>query len=147
MKTAKRRDLPTLFGEWQDWLEDFMNTSPAGFLQKVGMNTPAVNIREEGSNYLIEVAAPGMEKGDFSVKVDRGVLTISSEKKEERETKEDKYHRKEFSYSAFSRSFTLPDDVEEDKVSARYDKGVLTVTVARSTAEPTAASGRKIDIS
>lgn len=146
MKMIKRRDLPGTFGEWQEWFEDFFNTSPAGLLQKVGINIPAVNIREEGTTYLIEVAAPGMEKSDFNITLNQGVLSISSVHKEEQENKEDKYHRREFSYSAFSRSFTLPEDADDDGVSAKYDKGVLSVTVMRHKPGEASSAGRKIEI-
>lgn len=92
---------------------------------------PAVNVSENDKNYEIEVAAPGMQKEDFKVKVEKGVLTISSEKKEEKEEKKKNYTRQEYNYSVFSRSFTLPDDVKEDDIKANYQDGILKLSVAK----------------
>src|SRR5579859_4546974 len=70
---------------------------------------PAVNVRETDKNFEIELAAPGLTKKDFKINAENGILTISSEKKEEKEQNEKDYTRKEFSYNSFSRSFTLPE--------------------------------------
>ena len=95
------------------------------------MVVPNANIVENEKDFKIELAAPGLEKKDFKVEVDNGVLTISSEKEEE--TKEDgkNYRRREFSYNSFSRSFTLPDNSSPDKIDAKYDNGVLHVTLPK----------------
>jgi HSP20 family protein len=92
---------------------------------------PAVNVKETEKSFDIELAAPGLSKKDFKINVDNGVLTISSEKKEEKEQKEKDYTRKEFSYSSFSRSFTLPENVNEDDVKANYEDGLLKLNVAK----------------
>lgn len=93
---------------------------------------PAVNVSESDKSYDIELAAPGLKKEDFHIKVEDGVLTISSEKKTEKETKDKNYTRKEFNYSSFSRSFTLPENAKEDGIKANYDNGVLKLNVAKS---------------
>ena len=93
---------------------------------------PAVNVKENDNNFEIDVAAPGLKKEDFNVTVDNGVLTISSEAKTEKEEKEDNFTRKEFSYSAFSRSFTLPENVQEEGISAKYEDGVLKLSLAKT---------------
>lgn len=86
---------------------------------------PPVNITETPNEYKVSLAAPGIKKEDFKIDVDGNMLTISAEKEEKTEEKEDKYTRREFNYTTFSRSFTMPDDVQFDKVDARYVDGVL----------------------
>ena len=95
---------------------------------------PAVNVSESDKSYEIEVAAPGIKKDDFKIKIEKGTLHISAEKKDEKEEKGKNYTRREYNYNSFSRSFTLPDDVKEDDIKAQYEGGVLKLTVARKTA-------------
>jgi HSP20 family protein len=94
---------------------------------------PAVNIRETGENYLVEMAAPGMNREDFRVELEGNLLTISSEKKNEREVKEgEKYTRQEFSYQSFQRSFQLPKDVVDiEHIEAKYENGVLNLVIPK----------------
>lgn len=108
-----------------------------GFLDSTIWNrnwVPAVNIAENDKAYEIEVAAPGMRKNDFKVKIENGMLNISAERKEETEEKKKNYSRQEYSYNSFSRSFTLPDDVKEDGIVAHYEDGVLTLSIAKKAA-------------
>ena len=94
--------------------------------------TPAlVNIKDTKEGYQIEVAAPGFKKEDISVKVEGNLLTISAETKQESEVKEEKYTRKEFNFSSFKRSFTLPKTIEVAKVGGNYENGILTVTLPK----------------
>lgn len=95
---------------------------------------PAVNISETDKGYEIELAAPGMKKEDFKVKVENGVLSISAEKKEEREEKKKNYTRQEYNYTSFSRSFTLPENAKEDDLLAKYEDGLLRLTVGKKEA-------------
>ena len=94
---------------------------------------PAVNVKENENGFQIDVAAPGLQKGDFKINYDRGRLTISSEKKTEHEEKEgDKVKRKEFSYQSFQRSFGMPEDtVNVDKIEAKYTDGILHVKLPK----------------
>lgn len=93
---------------------------------------PAVNISESSAGFRVEVAAPGYEKSDFKVDVDKNQLFVSSEKDAAPATSQQgKSLRKEFCYQAFKRSFLLPENVDTDKISASYDKGILTVTVPK----------------
>ncbi|MEQ8910327.1 MAG: Hsp20/alpha crystallin family protein [Vicingaceae bacterium] len=92
---------------------------------------PAVNVKENKNNFEIELAAPGMKKDDFKVDVDNGVLSISSEKEESSEETEENYTRKEFSYSSFKRAFTLPDNVDNENIKAKYSDGVLGITLKK----------------
>lgn len=93
---------------------------------------PAVNVKETNDDFIIELAAPGMEKGDFKINFKNNVLTISSEKKNEHEEKNENYARKEFSYQSFQRSFTVSDNaVLGDKISAKYNNGILNITLPK----------------
>jgi HSP20 family protein len=95
---------------------------------------PAVNIKDNGKDFTLEVAVPGYRKEDLKVKVKDGVLTISSERKEEHEEKKKGWTRREWSQSAFSRSFTLPGTVDEKSVDASFKDGVLTLTLKKTKA-------------
>jgi len=93
---------------------------------------PAVNVKETDDEYILEVAAPGMTKKDFKVNFHNNVLTISSEKQEEKKENDDNYTRREFSYQSFQRSFTVPhNDVDSDKISAAYADGILNVKLPK----------------
>src|SRR5690606_16948968 len=119
--------LPTAFDDffkpWNEWFE-------GGLLQRP-LNVPAVNVTEEDDSYSVTMAAPGMKKGDFNIDVNGNMITISAEAKEEKEESKKKYTRKEYSYSSFSRSFTLPENVKKEKIAARYDNGILTLTLPK----------------
>jgi HSP20 family protein len=95
------------------------------------MNVPAVNITERKDDYLVSLAAPGLKKEDFKINLEGNMLTISSEKEEKNEEKDEKYTRQEYSYSSFERSFTLPDEVNQDKIDAHYQDGVLNLVLPK----------------
>lgn len=92
---------------------------------------PSVNITENEKEFSIEMAAPGLEKKDFKVEVENGVLCISSEKEEENNEQKKNYTRREYHYNSFSRSFTLPDNSLPDKINAKYENGVLNITLPK----------------
>lgn len=92
---------------------------------------PAANIQEKENEYLIELAVPGMKKEDFNLDVNNGILNISSRQESESEKTEDGFSRKEFNYSAFSRSFTLPENVDEDEIKASYNDGILLLNLPK----------------
>jgi len=93
---------------------------------------PSVNIRENPDAFTVEVAAPGFDKGDFKLELNHDVLTISSEKQVENETKEgEHYSKREFSYQSFIRSFTLPNTADGERIDASYDKGILNVVIPK----------------
>lgn len=92
---------------------------------------PAVNVKENPSDYEIEMAAPGRSKKDFNISISEGVLSISSEKEESKEEEEKNYTRKEFSYHSFKRSFSLPKGIDEENIKANYKEGVLIIKVAK----------------
>ena len=110
---------------------------------------PAINVRETESNYEVEIAAPGMTKEDFQIKIDNNnQLVVSMEKKNEQEEgkKNGRYLRREFSYSIFQQAMILPDDVEKDKIQAKVEHGVLTIDLPKQVATPEEKEGRNIEI-
>lgn len=133
-----RKEAPSVFDDFfnKDLLSDFFTAE---------RNTPAVNVSEEKDKYKIEVAAPGLKKKDFNVNLEDNILTISSEKEDENEEKDKNYMRKEFYYSSFSRSFTLPDNVKAEEIKATHSDGVLTVEVPKKE-ESKAKPSKQIEI-
>ena len=123
MKLAKRNDDWGFPSVWEDFFNSDLFNLPA--IASRGMTVPAVNITETDTEFVLELAAPGMKKSDFHVNIDRNVLAVSPEKEEEKEEKEKNYTRKEFSYNSFQRSFTLPESVNQEKIDAKYVNGVL----------------------
>lgn len=93
---------------------------------------PSVNIVESDEDFRVEMAAPGMKKSDFQVRLDNDNLVIECERQEEEEVNEnDRFTRKEFSYNAFNRSFHLPNTVESDKINAEYKDGLLKLIIPK----------------
>jgi len=94
---------------------------------------PAVNIKETAGSFVVDMAAPGMKKNDFSIELDGNLLTITSEKQDQFEEKNDeKFTRKEFAYQSFRRTFQLPKEVvDADKIEAKYENGVLHLLVPK----------------
>jgi len=95
------------------------------------MTTPAVNIVEGKDDFRIEVAAPGLDKNDFKINVENNVLTISAEMEDKQEEKNEHFMRREFNYSSFSRSFTLPESMDTEKISAKHKDGILHVVIPK----------------
>jgi len=120
-----------------------------GFGRMVGTTSPAINVIENESDYKVEVAAPGMTKEDFCIRLDQeNRLIIRLEKKEEN-SKEDKngiYLRREFSYSHYEQAFLLPDDILKDKIQAAMENGVLSITIPKDMESPAAPREYQIDI-
>lgn len=134
----------------QNWLPDIFNDFfDNTWMEKANATAPAINIRETETNYEVEVAAPGMTKEDFNIKIDNNnQLVVSMEKKEEHEEgkKEGRYLRREFSYSKFQQALILPDDVEKDKIEAKVEHGVLTITLPKQVITPESKEGKTIEI-
>jgi HSP20 family protein len=122
--------LPTFFDDFFN--RDIFNWGLSNF-SNTDTTIPAANIKETPENYLVEVAAPGMTKNDFKIELEGNVLTISSEKSDHSETKEDeKYTRKEFSYQSFQRIFNLAKDVvDAEKIEAKYENGLLHLLIPK----------------
>lgn len=98
---------------------------------QINTTVPAANIIEADDHFNIELAVPGKKKSDFKIELDEGVLTISSEIETKSTEKEGSFTRKEFGYSAFKRSFNIPDTLVADKISANYKEGILTVSLPK----------------
>ncbi|MGN8068867.1 Hsp20/alpha crystallin family protein [Mucilaginibacter sp. 22184] len=126
---VKTNGLPS----FRSMMEDFWNTDK--FFDKplfTGEQLPAVNIRETKHNFELEVAAPGFKKEDFKISTENGLMTISAETSKEQKEETENYTRKEFSKTAFTRSFKLPENVEEEKIKASYKDGLLVVDLKKS---------------
>jgi len=98
-------------------------------------SSPAVNIIENLSNFVVEVAAPGMEKENFEIEVEKEYLTIKAktteEKEESTEDKDSRFRRREFNYKEFTRSFRLSEDINTEDIQAEYTNGVLRVSLPK----------------
>ncbi|MDP4184648.1 MAG: Hsp20/alpha crystallin family protein [Bacteroidota bacterium] len=126
----RHRDLPGLFDEFfgRDFFNDVVKDSHWN-------STPKVNVIESEKDYSIEVAAPGLEREDFKVNLKNNLLTISSEKECKQEENEDRYLKREFCYTSFNRSFSLPENIEVAKIAATHKNGVLTVVLPKKEKE------------
>jgi HSP20 family protein len=111
-------------------IDDLFNRElPSVFSQNfnTGLSLPMVNIKETADAYFVEMAVPGLKKSDFNIDLDNQVLSISTETDEEHEHNEENYSRREFGYSSFKRSFTLPETVDDGKIKAKYNQGILSI--------------------
>lgn len=100
--------------------------------QDVELAAPAVDFSEDEKAYTVTAELPGIEEKDIDVTVSNGVLTLKGEKKQEKEEKDKNYYLSERSYGSFQRSFALPDNIDQDKISAAFAKGVLTVSLPKT---------------
>jgi HSP20 family protein len=108
---------------------------------------PSVNIKESSEDFEVEVAAPGLAKNDFKIHLNRDLLTISSEKEIDNETKDGQsFTQREFSYQSFSRSFSLPNTADSEKIAAKYENGILRITIPKKE-EARPRPARQISIS
>ncbi|NJO68008.1 MAG: Hsp20/alpha crystallin family protein [Bacteroidetes bacterium] len=126
--------IPMIRNNWPSLVDEFFGKDLLGNLLEdgyTGVNMPAVNIVEGKDDFRIDVAAPGLEKKDFKIDLTNNVLTISSERKHENEEKKEKFMRREFSYTSFKRSFTLPETAMLDKISANHRDGILQITIPK----------------
>lgn len=127
-------------GLMKDFFSDFNKTAESDSL-----HFPPVNIIEKQGVYELQVSAPGFEKADFNVSLHQNVLTISTEKKEESTTTDEhKMIRKEFNYRSFKRSFTVDEKINGEGISAKYENGILTLTLPKK--EELKQSAREINI-
>lgn len=120
----------TFDGLMHQLLNDFPKTFGKSFDDN-SFQFPPVNITEKGNAYHLEVAAPGMQKSDFSIKLDGNLLTISAEKKQLVKDENEKSIRKEFNHKAFKRSFTLDEKIDAGNIVAKYEQGILLVELPK----------------
>lgn len=143
MSLIKRSDWPSLLRD--SWLSDFFDNDRYFDSDLLQRSVPAVNIVEKDKVFEIELAAPGLNKKDFDITVDKGVLTISAEKETQKEEKEENFTRKEFNYQTFSRSFALPEYVSDENIKANYENGILKLEVVKKV--PAKAPKKAIEVS
>lgn len=125
-------EMEDFFKPWNEWMDK-------GYMKNL-VSMPSVNVVENGDGYKVSLAAPGLKKEDFRIKLEGDMLTISAEKKEEKEEKDEKFTRKEFNYSTFSRSFTLPEGVKPDMIDAKYENGLLNISIPKTEMKVKAAT-------
>lgn len=139
---ARTEKMPSVFNDffrpWDEWFE-------GGLTSRV-LNVPAVNITENKDQFMVDLAIPGMKKEDFNIDIEGNMLTISCEKEDSKIENEEKYTRKEFNYSSFTRSFSLPDEVNMDKIDARYVDGVLKLSLPKKEEAKKIATSKHIAI-
>ena len=116
-----------VLNEWSNLINDFFGTEVASNKLMPRFSQPAVNIRETDDEFIMEVAAPGLEKNDFNVFVEDGVLHLEVNKEVEDKEEDKNWRRYEFNYMQFKRSFQLPESVDTQKVDATYKNGILNI--------------------
>lgn len=134
----------------QNWLPYVFNDLfDNDWMIKANSTAPAINVVESEKDYRVEVAAPGMTKEDFNIRIDENDnLVVSMEKKGEKkeDKKEGRYLRREFSYSKFQQTMVLPENVEKDKIEAKVEHGVLTIDLPKKSADDEIRSEKIIEI-
>lgn len=119
--TKRGQMLPSMmddfFKPWNEWFNG------GNWMKEI--TVPAINITEDKDKYMVSVAAPGMKKEDFNIDIDGNIMSISSRKEETKEEKDARYTRKEYNYSSFSRSFSLPEEINQASIEAKYEDGIL----------------------
>jgi HSP20 family protein len=126
--SAMRDEMDRVFGRFE---RDWPLPSLFGRDSRSAMMVPELDVRENTNAITIEAELPGVEEKDVTVTLANGVLTIKGEKKQEKEEKSENYHLTERSFGSFQRSLRLPDTVDDTKVEAHFDKGVLKVTAGK----------------
>lgn len=114
-----------------NFFSDFFPSSVWGDSQADFNSSPAANVHETPSAYVLEINAPGRNKDDFKVNLDKDLLTVSYEKKEENKTENEKTIRREFHYTSFKRSFSLDEKVDASNIQAKYDNGILKIELPK----------------
>lgn len=134
------RSLDRWFGSTDGWFDDFFRV-PTVALRSARAFHPSVDIKEDKEKIVFKTDLPGVDEQDIKVTIEDGTLMLSGERKFEKETEKENFHRVERSYGSFQRSFTLPETVDEDKISASYRKGVLELTLPK-----TKSGGNKVKV-
>jgi HSP20 family protein len=127
------------FKPWNDWFE---KSSLFGKMTTV----PPVNIVENEDRYVLFLAVPGMKKDDFKIALEGLMLTISTEREEEKEETEERFTRREYNFYSFSRSFTLPEDVKPEYIEAKYEDGLLKIVLPRKEEVKPATATKRIAV-
>jgi len=114
---------------FNDVFDSILNDTYLG--DKLVSRVPAVNIAETENEFHIELAVPGLKKDDLKISLEKNVLSVSAEKKAEDEVEGKKFSKREYNYTSFVRSFTLPESVDHSKIEAEYTDGILKLTVSK----------------
>ncbi|APU08820.1 molecular chaperone Hsp20 [Cellulophaga lytica] len=112
-------------------LNEILNTDWYGGLENNTSNTAPVNIKENEKDYTLELLAPGREKGDFNIEIDKNILSVSVLDEKVKTDVNEKFSLKEFSVKSFKRTFSLPDTINEDSINVTYKNGVLKFTLPK----------------
>lgn len=115
------------------------------FTNEYASFVPSANVSEEADKFSIELSAPGFEKADLKIAINRGTLSITGEHKSEKEKTEKSYTRKEYNYGSFQRSFNIPEEVNEEAIDAKYENGILKITLPKK--EGKMSQAKEINIS
>ena len=139
VKVKNRNCRPTHKPEFGDLFDDIFGRTLPNLFSGDGFvaNSPKVNVQKNEKGHTLEIAAPGLNKEDFKIKLDDNLLTISAKVEKSEETTENNYSRKEFEYSTFSRSFTLPETTDLTGIEANYENGILFVLLPEKETPPT----------
>ena len=119
---------------WSSWIDELFGVDETPWFSKnfiSGNTIPKVNIKETTDSYIVEMAVPGMDKSDFEISIDNKILFISAEIENKNEQNTDEYSIREFGFSSFKRSFSIPDTVDEAKINATYTDGILNVNIPK----------------
>lgn len=135
--------IPLLFEDFFKPLNNWFDySSPVGKMNTV----PSVNIVENPSDFKVSLAVPGMAKEDFKIDVEEDMITISAQKEENKEEVDEKFTRREYNFSSFSRSFTMPENVKQDAIEASYVDGVLQLVLPKKEEAKATVATRQIPI-
>ncbi len=131
--TLIRRNVNSPF--FPDWMEDFFSGDINPLTKSRLSTVPMVNVFESDTDYRIEMAVPGMKKEDIKIRLDKDVLEISADKTNEIENEKETCTKREYAFNKFVRSFTLPDAADKNKIEAKSDAGILTITIMKKEEE------------
>lgn len=124
-------------GFWPKMVQDFFGAedhfhmnNKFWFTDK-SVEVPSANVIESEKEFKLELSAPGFDKKDFKIEVEEGILNISAEKEMKMEEEKENYRKREFSYSSIHRAFALPENVKDEQIDAKYEKGILKIVLPK----------------
>ena len=132
MKLINYKNPKGFIAEFDNFFDNFFNGDLTEFIgSDYFLSSPSTNIKETDEYYKIELAAPGLETENFSLNLDQDVLTIEAKSEDKTANSTNKFIRREFNYTAFKRSFTLPESVDSEGIGAKYEHGILNITLPK----------------
>ncbi len=147
MMLLARRNNSNVSNWLNSWFDD--NLFDTDLMPRVNATAPAVNVKESATEYTMEVAAPGLKKEMVKMNIDKdGYLNVSIEHKDEKKEnkKDEHYLRREFSYSNYSQSYALPEDANQEKITAEVNNGVLKIEIPKVAKEEKKDDVKKIEV-